>query len=146
MTEIPHLLPPDSLRESEQMIARLEGQPTPHFYRTAEKQESHAHTHMHIAHMAPRRTASPYPAEDPLVAVLRKAERAICDSIDYSNKPDIGWGTTRGVEILSDAQKAMYALNVQLAPLLMARENLEMAIITMEKAKGDSNWGASTST
>lgn len=122
----------------------------PHFYCTAEKQESHAHTHTHIGHMAPRRTASPYPAprpaKDPIAAVLRKAERAICDSIDYSNKPDIGWGTTRGVEILSDAQKAMYALNVQLARLLMARENLEMAIITMEKAKGDSNWGASTST
>lgn len=100
--------------------------------------------------MAPRRTASPYPAprlaEDPIKEVLRKAERAIFDSIDYANKPDIGWGTTRGVEILSDAQKAMYALNVQLAPLLMARDNLEMAIMTMEKEKGSSNWGTSTST
>lgn len=93
--------------------------------------------------MAPRRTnSSPYPQPttrvDRLDVALQMAKLAIHESIDYSNRPDLGWGTTRREEILSEAQKAMYSLNVELAPLLMARENLEHAIITMSKEKA--NW------
>lgn len=98
--------------------------------------------------MASRRTnASPYPQQpitrtDRLDVVLQMAKLAIHESIDYSNKPDLGWGTTKREEILSEAQKAMYSLNIELAPLLMARDNLEHAIISMERAKEKSNWNA----
>lgn len=94
----------------------------------------------------PRHTSNArYPLvtkEDKLQAILIAAQHAVHDSIEYSNSPSKGWTKICREDALSAAQKAMYTLNVELAPLLMARDNLEMAIITLSNTEKEiATWG-----
>jgi hypothetical protein len=64
-----------------------------------------------------------------------QAIKALHKSIDFSNQRPNGWDTIRIDEVLSDAQKALLTMNAELASFLLLRDNLEVAVMNLTRAK-----------
>ena len=84
----------------------------------------------------PRHTSTPYTPrptrDDRSQAALDVARLAVYDALDYTSKPDNGWGSTRREDTLCTVQKAQYVVNEQLAQLIMARDALELAMLSLQ--------------
>lgn len=61
--------------------------------------------------------------------------RAHDKAIEFFNQVATGWGIHVPNDVLSDAQKALSAINREMAPALMLRDQLEVAVMNLTRVK-----------